>query len=183
MVGPTRAIGEQAAGLVRAVDSWSGRRRRTVLLAGLAVGAFLLVAAGAVALLTVLPSHDARSTRDAALDAARQRTAQVLSFSPTTVDADLDRARESVTGEFGDQFRGLLSEIVDPAVRRGITTTTTVTHAGVVSVDADHVRALLYLDQAAQSASDPAPRVTHSRVDVTMQDVAGQWLIADLKNF
>lgn len=160
----------------------SVRRRRTVLVVA-AVLAVALVAATAVLHLALVRPHDRlEQARADGLAAARARTEQVLSFTPETLQADLDRAGESVTGEFGDDFRRLLAQFVEPAVKRGVGTRTTVTRAGVVTADEDTVTALLFLNQAATSSAENAERVNRSRVQVTVERIAGQWLISDLRN-
>jgi Mce-associated membrane protein len=156
-------------------------RARTVRLALL--GAVVVAALVAVGVLGVMLQH--RHAVDVArvegLDQARQRTEQVLSYTPQTAAQDVERAREGVTGPFADQFGSLLDQLVQPALARGLSTQTRVTQASVVSADGDRVEALLFLEQTA-TAPGQQPRVTPSMARVTASSVAGQWLISGLES-
>ena len=168
-----------AASRRRAASRTSGGRRlRLVVLAAVAV---VLLAGVTVLSVLVERADEVDLARSVGLDQARQRTEQILSYSPQTADADIGRAREGVTGAFADQFGNLLSQLVQPSLASGLTTHTKVTDASVISAEPGQMTALLFLEQTA-TAPGQQPRVQPSRARVTMTSVAGQWLISDLQS-
>lgn len=157
-------------------------RRRLFLVSTASLAVLVLVATTALFLVAVRPAQQTEQARLEGLAAARTAVEQVLSYQPASQDADLERARGLVTGDFGRQFETVLDSVVRPALDGGIGTRTVVTRAGVVSADAERVTALLYLTQEASRAGEP-PRTNLGRAEVTVQQVDGRWLVSDLRNF
>ncbi|MFI9384301.1 hypothetical protein [Kutzneria sp. NPDC052558] len=121
------------------------------------------------------------SARRSAVDAARTRLPQLLSYDYHTLDKDLAGARAGTTGAFRDQFAELSSKVVAPAAQKQqIVTKTTVAATSVVSVEPDRVVLLVFLDQVTQTAADPSSRIDGARVRATLQRQDGQWLVSDL---
>lgn len=117
-----------------------------------------------------------------ALQAARTRTVEVLSYDSAALDDDLARARAQLTGDFARQFEQVAASLIEPASReRGVVTRAEVARAAVVTQDADRIEALLFVSQVTTSAADPTPRLSTSELVVTMAEVDGQWLIAQLR--
>ncbi|GAA4546441.1 hypothetical protein [Pseudonocardia xishanensis] len=168
------------APVVAKVERMPGRSRRLLLVIAALVAALAVIAAVTFAALTAYRSHITDTARTEATEAARTSVAQVLSYSPQTVDADMARARENVTGDFATEFNGLLGSLVQPAVTQGLTTTTTATRAGVVEASPSQVQVLLYLEQRT-TRPDTQPTANASKALVTMTDVDGRWLISDLR--
>ncbi|MBV8932886.1 MAG: hypothetical protein JO285_10100, partial [Kutzneria sp.] len=82
---------------------------------------------------------------------------------------------------FHDEFSDLTRRVVAPAARdQQIVTKTTVAGSSVVSAQPEQVVLLMFLDQVTQTKSDPASRVDGARVRVTLRQVDGQWLVAEL---
>lgn len=154
----------------------SGRRRIV------AVVALLLAAVAATA--TVVGNHRAAGVEEAraeALESARTRVPVLLSYDSSTLEGDLERAAEQTTGDFADDYRRILDEVVTPtASQREISTTAEVAEGGVVSGDANEVVVLVLLTQTT-TASDQRPTISGSRVEVTMRAVDGTWKIAGLQ--
>lgn len=118
----------------------------------------------------------------AAVDAARTRTVEVLSYDAAVLDADLDAARAHVTGELAARFDQLVADLVPPGARdQAVVSRAEVVRAAVMSTDADRVSVLLFVDRTATSAQQPEASRSTSRLVVTMTPVAGEWLIAELR--
>jgi Mce-associated membrane protein len=150
----------------------------------LALAALLGAAAVGVGLIYVLvlrPQSELEQARTAGLEAATTRAHELLSYAPDSLDADLARARDGVSGDFAAQFAALQTQVVEPAVRAGLTTEATVVRGSVVSAEPDRVVTLLFLDQRSIRADVPQ-QVTPSRIEVTVVRAADQWLVADLRN-
>lgn len=117
----------------------------------------------------------------AALDAAQKGTAQVLSYEPATVDANLAAAGNSLTGRFKDDFAALARDLIAPTAKKdNVKTRADVVSSSVVSAEDERVVTLVFVNQTTQSNVTPEPRVDGSRLKVTLEKVGDRWLISDL---
>ena len=154
---------------------------RRVLILVLAGSLVLACAAAAVLeFVWVHPAQQHDQDRTAALGAARTLTEQILSYTPQTVSQDLARAREGVSGSFAGQFASIESSVIGPAVAQGLSTKATVSHAGVIRSARGQVVALVFVDQRSARVGE-APQSTPARLEVTLNQVAGRWLISDMR--
>ncbi|WP_051579444.1 hypothetical protein [Pseudonocardia acaciae] len=160
-------------------------RRAVVVLAVLA-----LAAAVAVAVLgwQAFTQASAQGDRDAALEAARTSTAAVLSYDSKTLDADLAKARASVSGDFAAKFNELTNAVIVPAARQQeLSAKATVLRAALIdngtdpTARPDRFQALVFVNQATTVIGQPQPRVTGTPLKVTLTKVDGAWLITDLQ--
>lgn len=142
----------------------------------------LAVVGGTTVLVFAERRADAITTaRSDAVGQARQRVAEVLSYSADTIDADLERAQQATAGTFAQYYLPFARRTIAPAVRQaGTSSLAVVSRAAVVSADPDTVTVLVFIDQRTSSKAEPAPRGTSSTARVTMTKVAGQWLISEL---
>lgn len=147
-------------------------------LVAVAVGLLALAVAVGAGLL----ARGADATVDARADALEAATASVpdlLSYDRGTLDRDLDRALDQTTGAFADDYRAILADVVEPtARRRGLSTTASVSAAGVVRGDRDEVVVLVFLTQTTTAKGRSS--VSGSRVEVTMRRTGDSWKIAGL---
>lgn len=116
-----------------------------------------------------------------AIDAASTSTVALLSYSPDTLDRDMERARTLMTGEFETYYGKFSAEVVAPAVReRGITASAQVLNAAVMEMAPDSAKVLIFLNQETVSRDRPEPALTASSVVVSMARSDGQWRISAL---
>lgn len=124
---------------------------------------------------------DLTSARADARAEAESRLPQLLGYSSRSLKADLARASTMTTGEFHDDYSRILEEVVGPtAIEQKITTSVRVDGLGVVEADVDRVVVLAFLTQTTISGTG-APVLRGSRVEVTMANDDGTWLIAGLE--
>lgn len=117
--------------------------------------------------------------RAAAIDAASNGTAALLSYAPETIDSDLETSRSLMKGEFLTYYSKFSADVVAPAVReRGVTANAHVARAAVMELHPDHAKVLLFLNQQTSSRDRPEPAPTASSVVVSMTKVDGRWLIS-----
>jgi Mce-associated membrane protein len=110
--------------------------------------------------------------------AAKDSTIVLLSYKSDTVEKDLEAAKARLTGKFKDSYSQLINDVVIPGAKKGhISTTAAVPAAASVSASPDHAVALLFVNQTAVVDKDP-PSDTASSVRVTLDKVAGHWLIS-----
>lgn len=116
-----------------------------------------------------------------ALAAAKARVPLLLTYHQGTLEADLDHALDQTTGPFTEDYRKILTDVVEPTAKaRGISTEASVSAAGVVSGDRDEVVVLVFLTQTTTAKSDRTS-VSGSRVEVTLERSGQAWKIAGLK--
>jgi Mce-associated membrane protein len=149
----------------------------------------LAVVLAAAAVGAVLAAQQTRadaataSARTAAVAAARQHTADILSYAAgDKLSAQLARAKAGTTGAFRSDFDTLAAKLIGPAVTQSdVSTSAKVASAGVVSATRDQVVTLLFVDQVTRSAKTGKSNSSSSRVRVTMTDTNGSWLVSDLR--
>lgn len=170
--------GEDAAGLEPAKAqrriSWS-----RVVAYGVLPGLALSLGGGAAYLKWVDSSARASElARIESVAAAKDSTIVLLSYKTDTVEKDLEAAKARLTGKFKDAYSQLIHDVVIPGAKKGhISTTAAVPAAASVSASPDHAVTLLFVNQTAFVDKDP-PSDTASSVRVTLDKVAGRWLIS-----
>lgn len=110
--------------------------------------------------------------------AATDGTIKMLSYRPDTVDQDLAAARDWLTGHLKDSYGSLTHDVVAPGSKqKQISAIAAVPAVALVSASANHATVLVFVDQTITVGND-APTSTASRVRVTLDKIAGRWLIA-----
>ncbi|MGI9163523.1 MAG: hypothetical protein ACR2JI_11485 [Mycobacterium sp.] len=126
---------------------------------------------------TVSHSHDT-SARSESLQAAREATVAMLSYTAATVDRDLAAARERLTGKFLDDYTRLVSSQVIPSAKaKQISAAAQVPAIASVSATPSHAVALVFVDQTVAMANQ-APATTASSIRVTLDKIDGRWLVS-----
>lgn len=156
--------------------------RRTQLVTGAAAALTLALAVTIAYLWFVKPSdHGQGSLRSQVTATARQRVPLILSYSYRTIDADITRAGQQLTGDFKSKYSDLLTSQVKPGATSGqVTTKATVVGVGVVSASRTKAVLLAFLDLNTVSGKKQTPQLNGSRVEVTLSKVGNRWLISDL---
>jgi Mce-associated membrane protein len=160
--------------------------RRRWVLAGIAALAVLLIAAAS--LTTWLYLHSYRpgqaanpAATQAALDAAKAGTIAAWSYSPDSLDKDLQNAKTHLTGDFLSYYTDFTDSVVRPAVKQEhVATTANVVRAAVSEINPDSATVLLFVNQTTTSAQRTEPSTVSSIVMVTMNKIDGNWLISAL---
>lgn len=168
-----------SAAIRRAAGASARRRRITIVL--LAVVTLAVVAATTVLGLAERRAEDITNARFDAVVQARQRVAEILTYSADTIDADIERARQATAGAFAQYYVPFAQRVIAPAVQQaGTSSAAVVSRAAAVSVSPDTVVVVVFIDQRTSSKAQPEPRSMSSTARVTMTNVAGQWLISEL---
>ncbi len=152
---------------------------RRVLAYGVLPGLALLLALAAGFLKGQSPSGTDLDPGDtAAIQAARESTAALLSYRPGTVERDLDAARDRLTGGFKESYTSLTRDLVIPgAKQKQVSAVATVQAAAPVSAKPNHAVVLVFVSQTTTEGSG-APAVTASSLRVTLDKIDGRWLIS-----
>lgn len=152
---------------------------------GLGLTALLLAAATFASVLYFTSYRPSQQTDAAAeqvaIDSASTATVTLLSYAPDTLDRDLQRAQELMTGEFLTYYGKFSNEVVAPAVReRGIKASAHVLDAALMEMHPDSAKVLLFLNQETTSRDRPEPALAASSVVVSLTNSDGRWLISAL---
>jgi Mce-associated membrane protein len=158
-------------------------RRRVTLMRVVAYallpGLALILALGAGYLKYVddsLRSSDV--ARVESLQAAKDGTVAILSYTPDEVEQQLGDARNLLTGEFANSYQTLTNDVVIPgAKQKQISAAATVAGAASVSADPRQAVVLVFVNQTTTVGADK-PSQSASSVRVTLDEVDGRWLIS-----
>jgi len=124
----------------------------------------------------------AQAAETAAKAAANDSIPLVLSYNYADLDRYAARATSKTAGPFADDLKKLLDTQVLPAARaRNIATQTTVQGTSTVTASANTVVLLMFIDQTTRTADAAAPKIEGARLQVTMTNQNGGWLISGLE--
>ncbi|MER8036306.1 hypothetical protein [Streptomyces hydrogenans] len=160
-------------------------RRRAVLATVLAV---LLLGGGAF----FYGAHQLRSTpsaRNQALTDAAATTrvggdvgeglARIFSYTPTSADAAERSAGSVLAGRAARQYADLFSQVRKSLVEQRITLSTQAVRTGVIELDGDTARLLVFLDQVSRRDKGAATAAA-AQLTVTARFQDDRWLITDI---
>lgn len=112
------------------------------------------------------------------VQAAKDSTIALLSYTPDKVDQQLGEARNLLTGDFRDSYTSLTNDVVIPgAKQKQISAVATVPAAASVSATPQEAVVLVFVNQTVTVGAD-APTDTNSSVRVTLEKVGDRWLIS-----
>lgn len=129
-------------------------------------------------------SASSAAGRADAVAAAQRTTTALLSYDPQRVNGLVDRVSGDLTEAFRTDYGTLISQVIAPATeQQQVTTEAEVVGTSVIPEETggDRLVALLFVNQTTRAGQEGAPRIAGSRVKVTMDDVDGHWLVADVK--
>lgn len=125
------------------------------------------------------PVADDASARQEAIDAASAGSVRLLSYTPETMRDDFAAAKKLLTGDFLAYYQQFTDEIVLPAAeQKNVKTSATIVRAGVIELQTDTAKVLLFINQNTTSTDNPDGSFTASSVAVTMERIDGAWLIS-----
>ncbi|MFE1252205.1 hypothetical protein [Streptomyces fungicidicus] len=167
---------------------WGRRGRlRGVLLGGVAA---LLVAGGCGFLYGAhqLESDGAARNRALTDTEATDRVAgevgnalaRVFSYTPDGTAAAERSARTVLGGRAARQYQDLFGQVRDDLTEQRVTLSTRAVRTGVIELDGDRARLLVFLDQTSRRGDDAATTAA-AQLTVTARLENDRWLIVDLK--
>lgn len=144
------------------------------------LGALALVLALTCAVLRWLTvSEDQSATaRDEAVQAAKEITAQMLSYETETVDQQLTAARDRMTGDFLGTYTAMINEVIPAAHAQQIAAVAEVLRAGTVSVKPGTVELVMFVNQSVQ-VGNHMPQKTPSVARATLVKEGDRWLLSE----
>jgi Mce-associated membrane protein len=145
----------------------------------------VLIVAAAVAIGFLLPGYldnqAAEDARVAAPEAAARQAEAMLGYQFDTVEAELPKAADGLTGSFKDEYAQLIKEVIIPgAQEKQLTVKVSVQAKGVVNASADDATVLLFVNQVTTGKDTPQAVTSGSRIRMHMQKEDGVWLTSEL---
>ncbi|GAA4835233.1 hypothetical protein [Kitasatospora terrestris] len=196
--GTAPGAAPEAAPEAAAGDAPPRRSRRTPVLAALALLSVLLGGFSALAASRAADLRSGGAAHNAALaDPARtsevkgaviQAVNALFSYNYADTARTDDAAKTLLTGAAVQQYAGMLAQVRQQAPQQKLVLTTTVTDAGVVRLDGDRARLLVFADQRNVSTAagttgkdDASYAAAMFAVDAVRE--GGRWRIAAIDTF
>jgi Mce-associated membrane protein len=167
---PKAGIGRQVARVARAQ------------LVAILLAAALVASAGVTAWLYFKQYRPDQQTNPAAasvaLDAAKNGTVALLSYSPDSLDKDFAAAKSHLTGDFLSYYTQFTEQVVTPAAKqKSVKTTAAVVRAAVSELHPGSAVVLVFINQNTVSKENPNGSFAASTVKVGLKKINDTWLI------
>ncbi|MBH0776635.1 h domain protein [Nocardia bovistercoris] len=155
-------------------------RTRTRIVAAIAIAvALVAVAVTAVNGYRYFEQRADERTRADAVSTAERTVTAMFSYDHTTVDTELPRAADQLTGDFRADYLRLIREAIVPGAKeKKLTVRATVEAGGIVSDENSHAVVLLFLNQVTTSGDNAQGATTGSRVRVGLDRNDDRWLVS-----
>ena len=130
-------------------------------------------------------THGIDAAHEKAAEAAASAAETIFSYRYDRLEAYLDDSRDVMTPSFAKDFETISPALQDLAPQRRIQVTATTRDSAALPCGDDCRRAsakvLVFVDQARLADGDQTPTVFGNRVEMTMVDRDGRWLVDDIK--
>jgi Mce-associated membrane protein len=125
----------------------------------------------------------ARATQDAPA-VAEKAAAAILSYGYTTLDADEKSAERYMTPAYARKYAATFKLVKQHAPALKAKVDASVKASGVTHADAHRATVLLYVDQTTTStANSGQPQLALNRVQMSMVERHGTWLVDDITSY
>lgn len=156
-----------------------------------AVPGWLLAAVGVLALALVVtvvvlwtrePSAgDVESDARAAQAAAERAVVPILSYDATHLDESKAAAQQYLTGKLREDYDRIFTGLIEKnAPSTETVVTASLVRSSIVRADDGHAQVFLLVNQTRTNKKYTEPEVYKNWVTLTMDDVDGTWLVADM---
>jgi Mce-associated membrane protein len=174
-----------------AAGDGGGRRSATAWRRGaLAVAVAVLLIGGGAFLHSAHQLRSTPSARNQALTDTEATTrvggdvaeglARIFSYAPAGADAAERSARTVLAGRAARQYEDLFAQVRASLAEQRITLTTQAVRTGVMELDGDSARLLVFLDQTSRRGKAAATSAA-AQLTVTAKFQGDRWLIVDIK--
>lgn len=171
---PDDRVGTQGRATAKPWVNWT-----RVLVYGLLPGLVLLLAlAAGLAKWRESSTLSIDITRAESVRAAKDSTVALLSYQPSSVEKDVQTARDRLTGGFRESYIQVSREVLVPrAKEKHVIANASVPAAASVSVTEKHAVVLVFVDQTVTVGASP-PAAAASSVRVTLDKIGSRWLVS-----
>ena len=159
---------------------WPGQRALAAVIV-VSTLAMLACAFAGVALWYVRAQHDHQQRDNAITVAARTEVLALLTLSPNTVQASLDKVLAGSTGGWRQQFAQQADQFAQVVHTQQVSATATVTASAIQSADDAHATVLVSAAAVVRNSASPQGYPGVYRVLANLQAQGGTWLVSDLR--
>lgn len=128
-----------------------------------------------------IQDNAAEAARTDAVKAAEEQAVAVLGYSYDKVDEQVAAAAEGLTGDFREEYLNLMNNVIVPGAKeKSISVQAVVQSSSIVSAEADHAVAMLFVNTISTNSEFPEAVSSASRVRVELENEDGRWLVSRL---
>lgn len=174
----------EAAVVPSGADAPSGARVALVpgwLLLAVALLTLALVATAVVLWVREPSAGDVEADARAAQAAAERAVVPILSYDATHLDESKAAAQQYLTGKLREDYDRIFTGLIEknaPSTRTVVTAT--LVRSSIVRADEGHAQVFLLVNQTRTNKKYTEPEVYKNWVTLTMDEVDGSWLVADM---
>lgn len=117
------------------------------------------------------------AARSAASAAGARYAVELSSYDYRNLDTSFAAVTADATPTFAQQYRRLSDGLKGALVSEKSVASGKVLGEAVASANPTRVTLLVFVDQTISNTSTATPQVNHNRMELTLLDVAGKWLI------
>ena len=165
--------------------AWQGGTARKGLLAALVVLVLLLAALVAFLArlsITTRGAEPLELQRRDALAAARASSRVIFSYDYRHLSQDFAAGQAFTTGAFRTEYDTTTTKLVaDVAMRYKGVAVADVSAAAVETASKNQVVALVFVNQQSSSTIQTTPKISQSRLEMTLVHTGGRWLVTKVK--
>ena len=156
------------------------RSKRTWVIATFAVVVLALAALIFVQAEAIRSHNELQSSRAAAVNAASDEVVALLTVEHSSAAADLKKLLAGATAGFHDQLQQQAGSFQQALVQGKVVSSGSIAAAALVSMTGDTAVVEIAATATVKNAASPTGDARHYRLTVTVQHVAGQWLVSGL---
>lgn len=151
------------------------------LLAAVAVLALALVATAVVLWVREPSAGDVEADARSAQAAAERAVVPILSYDATHLDESKAAAQQYLTGKLREDYDRIFTGLIEKnAPSTQTVVTATLVRSSIVRADEGHAQIFLLVNQTRTNKKYTEPEVYKNWVTLTMDEVDGSWLVADM---
>lgn len=155
----------------------SPTRGRVMVAAGLVVALLMLAVLCGVLAGPAWRAHQLESSRDAALQAARQEAINLVTVHWQSAQSDVGHVLDGATGQFHQEFQENADVFTDIVKKAQVVTTGEVVAAGLDRFAPDTARALVAVHSTVHNTQTPAGEDRDYRIAENLRLVGDRWLV------
>jgi hypothetical protein len=123
------------------------------------------------------------SFRNAAMSAASEGVAKVLSYNYKTFDQDRKAAEAVIGGDLTEKYATEMDKLESRAVTSKLSLKPTVLSAGLISAKEHSAKVLLFMNTVTSVEGSKTQQLDRRRIVVTMKRTDGDWIVTNMDPF
>lgn len=148
---------------------------------GIAILALVLVALNIALLRERHSGEQVEEARSSSVTDAKKLVPQILSYDYRRLDEDFAKAKASTTGRFAKEYATVVDgKLRKTAIAGKVVSKATITASSLVTANKDDAVVLLFVTQSTARAGANIPTISTSRIEVSLAQRDGEWLVSGI---